>query len=553
MSNNTSNKSKSNFVVQGSILAIAGLLVRVIGMVYRIPLQNHIGDGFMGIYSSAFQVYNILLLLSSYSLPLAVSKMISARLAVKKYNNAYRVFKITLVFAFIVGTIASLVTYFGAHFFADNILKMPNAYFAIIALSPAVFIMAILGVLRGFFQGHGTMVPTAISQILEQIANAVLSIICGFIFFDIGRNLDLIKGTSTYADAYAAAGVTIGTVAGALVALLFFVFVFFMYNGQLKSKIHKEKISNPESYRYLFTILLMTIGPVILSSVVYNVSSIVDNSIFGHYMMEFKSFTESQYEDVWGVYTGKYTLFTNIPIAIASSLASSIIPSISATIASGNKKQLFKKIELGIRVAMIVAIPASIGLAVLGDPIMKLIYPSDNGLAGILLLMGSSAVVFYSLSTITNAVLQGIGKMAETVKNAALSLVIHIIILAILLYGFNLGIYGVVIANIAFALIMCILNAMTLKKFLNYYNEIWYTFVIPLFAGGIMGGAAYGAYKLVYMLCSRNSVATLIAIAIAVIVYIIALLLFKCFTENEIKSFPMGKKIAKVLKKLHLI
>lgn len=553
MSNNTNRKTKSNFVVQGSILAIAGLLVRVIGMVYRIPLQNHIGDGFMGIYSSAFQVYNILLLVSSYSLPLAVSKMISARLAVKKYNNAYRVFKITLVFAFIVGIIAAFITYFGAHFFADKILKMPNAYFAIITLSPAVFIMAILGVLRGFFQGHGTMVPTAISQILEQIVNAVLSIICGFIFFDIGRNLDLIKGTSTYADAYAAAGVTIGTVAGALVALLFFIFIFFIYNKKLKNKIRKEKPGNIESYSYLFTILLMTIGPVILSSVVYNVSSIVDNSIFGHYMMEFKSFTENEYEDIWGVYTGKYTLFTNIPIAIASSLASSIIPSISATIASGNKKQLFKKIELGIRVAMTVAIPSSIGLSVLGDPIMKLIYPSDNGLAGRLLFMGSLAVVFYSLSTITNAVLQGIGKMAYTVTNAAISLAVHVVFLAILLYGFNLGIYGVVAANIVFALVMCILNAMTLKKFLNYSNEIWYTFIIPLVAGGIMGGVAYGVYKLMYMLCSYNAVSVLAAIFAAVLVYMVALLLFKCFTENEIRSLPMGTKLVKLLKKLHLI
>ncbi len=552
MSNNTNRKTKSNFVVQGSILAIAGLLVRVIGMVYRIPLQNHIGDGFMGIYSSAFQVYNILLLLSSYSLPLAVSKMISARLAVKKYNNAYRVFKITLVFAFVVGAVAALITYFGAHFFAD-LLFMPNAYYAIAVLSPAVFIMAILGVLRGYFQGHGTMVPTAISQILEQIANAALSIICGFIFFDIGYNLDLIKGTDIYADAYAAAGVTIGTVSGALVALLFFIVVFFINKKSMMRRIHKEKTAAPETYSYLFTVLMMTITPVILSSVVYNISTFVDNSIYGHYMVEIKDFSKSYYEDVWGVYTGKYTLFTNIPIAIASSLASSIIPSISATIASGNKKQLFKKIELGIRVAMIVAIPSAIGLSVLGDPIMKLIYPSDNGLAGVLLLMGSSAVIFYSLSTITNAVLQGIGKMAWTVANAAISLVIHVIVLAILLYGFNLGIYGVVIANIVFALVMCILNAITLKRFLNYYNEIWYTFVIPLLAGGIMGGVAYGIYKLIYMLTSHNAVSVLAAIGVAVIVYAVVLLLFKCFTENEIKSLPMGTKLAKILKKLHLI
>lgn len=551
MSNNTKKTSKNNFVVQGSILAIAGILVRIIGMVYRIPLQNRIGDDFMGIYSSAFQVYNILLLLSSYSLPLAVSKMISSRLALKKYNNAYRVFRITMVFAFVVGTAAALITYFGAHFFAEKILSEPDTYYAITVLSPAVFIMAILGVLRGYFQGHGNMVPTAISQILEQIANAALSIICGFIFFDIGHNLDLVKGTDTYANAYAAAGVTVGTVAGAFIALLFFIVLFFMDKGQMKKKMRREKTSNPETYRYLFTVLVMTIAPVILSSAVYNISSIVDNSIYGYYM-KFKG-DSANYMSYWGSYTGKYTLFINIPIAISSAMASSIIPSISATIASGDKKHLFKKIELGIRFAMLIAIPSAIGLAVLAGPVIKLVYPADNGLASRMLVMGSSAVVFYSLSTITNAILQGIGRMAEPVKNAAVSLLIHVVILFILLYAFNLGIYGVVIANIIFAAAMCVLNSYKLKKYINYTQETWFTFIVPLISGALMGIAAFGSYKLAYMLLHRNSISAIVSIVIAVIVYVLALFVLKSFNESEILAMPMGSKLVVILKKLHLI
>ena len=551
MSDNTKKTSKNNFVVQGSILAIAGILVRIIGMVYRIPLQNRIGDDFMGIYSSAFQVYNILLLLSSYSLPLAVSKMISSRLALKKYNNAYRVFRITMVFAFVVGTAAALITYFGAHFFAEKILSEPDTYYAITVLSPAVFIMAILGVLRGYFQGHGNMVPTAISQILEQIANAALSIICGFIFFDIGHNLDLVKGTDTYANAYAAAGVTVGTVAGAFIALLFFIVLFFMDKGQMKKKMRREKTSNPETYRYLFTVLVMTIAPVILSSAVYNISSIVDNSIYGYYM-KFKG-DSANYMSYWGSYTGKYTLFINIPIAISSAMASSIIPSISATIASGDKKHLFKKIELGIRFAMLIAIPSAIGLAVLAGPVIKLVYPADNGLAIKMLVMGSSAVVFYSLSTITNAILQGIGRMAEPVKNAAVSLLIHVVILFILLYAFNLGIYGVVIANIIFAAAMCVLNSYKLKKYINYTQETWFTFIVPLISGALMGIAAFGSYKLAYMLLHRNSISAIVSIVIAVIVYVLALFVLKSFNESEILAMPMGSKLVVILKKLHLI
>ena len=411
--------------------------------------------------------------------------------------------------------------------------------------------MAVLGVLRGYFQGHGTMVPTAISQIIEQVTNAAVSIICGFMFFEIGRNLDLVKGANTYADAYAAAGVTIGTVAGALAALLFFAVYFFVNNGSMMEKIRREKTGIPESYKYLFTVLIMTIAPVILSTAVYNISTIVDNSIYGYYMRHIGD--SDNYMAYWGVYTGKYTLFINIPIAIASSLASSIIPSISATIANGNKKQLYKKIELGIRVAMMVAIPSAVGLAVLGKPIMQLIFPSDSGLASELLLMGSTAVIFYSLSTITNAVLQGIGKMSVPVINAAISLSVHVIALLILLYGFKLGIYGVVIANTLFAVIMCVLNAVMIKKFIKYYQELWYTFIIPVIAGALMGAAVFGSYKLAFMAVPRNSICTIFSIVIGIMIYVLALLLFKAFNESEIRALPMGNGIARVLKKLHLI
>ena len=189
----------------------------------------------------------------------------------------------------------------------------------------------------------------------------------------------------------------------------------------------------------------------------------------------------------------------------------------------------------------------------LGDPIMKLVYPSDNGLAGVLLLIGSGAVMFYSLSTITNAVLQGIGRMSVPVINATISLIVHVILLVILLYGFNLGIYAVVIANMVFALLMCIMNAVMIKKVLNYSQEIWYTFVIPLFAGAVMGGVAYGAYKLIYRIYPSNAAAALIAIVLAVIVYGVILLLTRCISENDLKAMPMGTTVVRILKKLHLV
>ena len=181
---NSRRKQESNFVIQGSILAAASIIVRLIGIAYRIPMVNIIGDEGMGYYGTAFNVYNIALLLSSYSLPLAVSKLVSARLAGKQYRNAGRILRAALGYATAAGAAAAAVIWFGADFFAREVFFMPYAAFALRTLAPTVWIMAYLGVLRGYFQGRGTMVPTAASQIFEQIVNAVVSVAAGSVLFN---------------------------------------------------------------------------------------------------------------------------------------------------------------------------------------------------------------------------------------------------------------------------------------------------------------------------------------------------------------------------------
>lgn len=221
-------KKESNFVVQGSILAVAGIIVRLIGILYRVPMTNIIGDEGMGYYSIAFNVYNILLILSSYSLPTAVSKMVSARMAKGQYKNSVRVLKASLVYATVVGGIACFVIWNFAGFFAGTVFNEALAVYALRTLAPTIWIMAYLGVLRGYFQGHGTMVPTAFSQIFEQIVNAVISVTAAGVLFKIGMDSNKVYGTTGYPEAFGAAGGTIGTGAGALAAFLFILLLFLM-------------------------------------------------------------------------------------------------------------------------------------------------------------------------------------------------------------------------------------------------------------------------------------------------------------------------------------
>ncbi len=544
-------KRGSSFLVQGSILAVAGLIVRIIGLVYRIPMTNILGDEGIGVYSAAYQIYNIILLLSSYSLPLAVSKLVSARLALKQYRNAYRVFLGSMALALIVGAAAGLLAFFGADFFANSVLNMPEAATAIQVLAPAIFFMAILGVLRGFFQGQGTMIPTALSQIFEQIVNAVVSVLAAYYLFQYGRRADLVHGTAVYANGYGAAGGTMGTLMGAVTALIFCAFVYALYGSVLKRRVNHDRTKVMDTYRDIGRMLIITVVPVIISSVMYNVSSLIDNSVFGYYMQSTNQL--DTYKAVWGAYSGKYLTMVHVPVAIATSLASSVIPTLSRSMARGDRAEALNSIGMTIRFAMLIAIPSAVGLGVLATPVMELLFSGNTSLAGSLMMWGSSAVVFFSLSTVTNAVLQGINHMRSPVINAAISLVVHAALLAVLLWGFHMGIYGVVAANIVFGICMCVLNDLSIRKIMDYHQEIRKTFLLPILASAIMGVIVWIVHHALLSVTGIRVLAMVVCIVIGIVVYFVLLLLLKCVDEVELAGMPMGRRLVKVGKKLHLL
>ena len=195
-------KKEANFLIQGSILAIAGVVTKIIGVIYRIPLRNIAGQEGMGYYGVAFSIYIVALTLTSYSLPLAVSKLVSARVAVGEYKNAYKVFRGALMFAVMAGGFVALLIFFGAGFIANNIMSIDMSVYALRVLAPCILIAAVLGVMRGFFQGIGSMVPTAISQIIEQIVNAVISVTGAYVLFSVGKGIAKTRGNDSYGPAY---------------------------------------------------------------------------------------------------------------------------------------------------------------------------------------------------------------------------------------------------------------------------------------------------------------------------------------------------------------
>jgi stage V sporulation protein B len=551
-----SKKRGSNFLVQGSILAFASIISRIIGLVYRIPMTDIIGDLGNSYYGSAYEVYSIMLIISSYSLPLAVSKLVSAQVAKGQRRMAYQIFKGAMLFAVVSGTVCSLLVFFGANFFAETYLKTPNCIFALRVLAPALLIVAVLGVLRGFFQGMGTMMPSAISQIVEQVVNAVVSVWAAYMLVGYGTRIGGVLGDPEhYAAAYGAAGGTLGTNLGSVAGLLFMIFVFIVYMGVFRRQMRREKTSAMEPFLETMRTLVITIIPVLLSTTIYNISSFIDNGVYKHIAYA-QGYVSDDIDVWWGVYTGKYKLLINVPISIASAMAASSVPTLTASYGRGNMKEVRSEINAAMRFVMVIAFPCAVGLAVLAKPIFLLLFPSTSqtlSMAGAMMYMGSIAVVFYSMSTLSNGLLQGINRLKIPVINAAIALVLHIIILVVMMLFFRLNIYAVVLSNVLFALIMCVLNAVSLARYSGYKQEYVRTFLIPAICSAVMGVAAWLVYHLLYKICAKNAVSLIAAMLIAVVVYAVMLLLLHGLTESEIRRFPKGDLLVRLAKKVHLL
>lgn len=535
---------KSSLLRNTSILMIATIVSRVIGLLYRSPLGAAIGSEGLGYYGTASNVYVILLLISSYSIPMAVSKIISERLALKQYRNAQRVFHGALIYAATVGGLAALLAFFGGKYLLAY--NQQSALPALRVLAPTIFFSAILGVLRGYFQAHNTMVPTSVSQILEQIANAVVSILAGYLL------ISAFATDSTSKAILGSVGGTMGTAAGVLVGLLFMIFVYRVNRRGIHKKIKKDRSHTEESYGNILKILFFMVTPVIFTTFIYNANAYVDNYIYSS-LMGWHGVDSSVINAAYGEFSNYYVTLINVPLALASASASAMMPEVSGEFVVGNYREANARILQTIRLTMFLSIPAAVGLGVLSFPITGVLFPASTELSAWLLLGGSVSVVFSALSTITNSALQSIDRQKTALRNAAISLGLNVLVVTVILFvSEKPGIYAVLIANIAFSVSMCFLNNLSIRKYLRFRNEIRNTYLKPLAAAAGMGVVTWIVYYGLYLLTRLEALCLLAAIVVAVPLYLILYVWITQIPEEEMRRFPMGTKIVKVLKLLRI-
>ena len=486
--------SGDNFLLQGSILAAAGILVRLIGLLYKIPMTRILGDEGIGYYNTAYEIYNIGLILSSYSLPLAVSKLIAGKEQEGRRGDAKKVFHCGIFVGVVTGGLMSLFLIVCSDRIAAEIFNSPGSALPLRVMAPTILVFAVMGVFRGFFQGRGNMVPTSVSQVAEQLVHAGVSIWASWDF------MNRFAGTEN-PSSYGAAGGTLGTLAGALAAFAILAVWMAAARGNAGGLWRSEGGSREVSgYSEIMKLLLCTFAPIILSQFVYQLSGSVDNAMFGLIM--------------------------------------------------GGKglEETADKIYMTIKFNMLLAIPCAAGMFALASPVMRLVFGDGRKLTAELLMLGSCAVVFFSLSTVTNAVLQGIDQMRKSVTHSAISLAVHAVLVYVMLDKLNWGVYGLVIGNVTFALAVCVLNWAAIGRTLGYRQEVKTTFLLPLFCSAVMGAAARLAYQGLMWATGSNTISLLAAAGLGAVFYGWLLTTVGAVNEKELRSMPMGRLLLRFMR-----
>lgn len=533
-------KTGRNLVVQGSILALASIIVRLIGIVYRIPLTNIVGNEGMGYYGFAFEVYQILVILSTSAIPVAVSKLTAARVAKREYKNAQRIFRCSIIFAAVLSGTLALITFVGARqissFMFGGITEVAPA---LRVLAPTVFVCAVMGVFRGYTQGLGNMAPTGLSQVVEQIFNAIVSVAAAAILISRGA-------------AYGAAGGTMGTFMGAVSSLVFLYFVYAANRKGLNRRMKKDPTKKLMEDKEIYRLIGLTVIPLILTSTIYQISSLLDSALFSN-ILKAIGYQSSFISSLYGIYSSKYQLLINLPLGITSALSVAMMPGIAGAIALNRKDQVREQMDMVIRMTMLIAIPCAVGVAVMGGPIMQMLFNDATTLPGRMLIVGAVTIIFYALSTLTSTILQASNHMRVPVINAAISLGVHIVFTVVLLAFANLHIFALIYGNIVFSFCMCILNLRSLAKLIDYRLDIQKMCGATFVASVIMGVVTFLVYKGCIYVIHSNILSTLIAIIIAVVVYALFMVLTRGVTEDELYMFPKGETLVRILYRMHLL
>ncbi len=530
-----SGRESQSFIKGAAILGIAAILVKILGAIFRIPLANLIGPEGMSYYQSAYPIYIYLLVVSTAGFPAAVAKVISEKTSIGDYEGADHVLKVAFGLMFSIGLSSTIIMFFGAGFIAEKI-QNPLAYYSIMALAPALVFSSLMSVFRGYFQGIQHMQPYAVSQFVEQLFRVVFGL--GLVFVFIGQGTE-----------YAAASATFGATAGGIAGFVIILWMFISYRK--KNPVTKEGLHRQDTTGSIVKNLLLIAIPITLGATIMPIMQLVD---LGIVMPRLNSIgIIEQANDLYGLLTGYAQTLINLPQTITAAVQISLVPAVASFAIKKDFSGLEKTVQNGLRIGLIIGLPCSVGLVVLAQPIMQLLYPMQLEtveMTGKILGILGWGVVFLSTFQISTGILQGLGKQIIPARNLALGATVKAVLTYVLVGIPALNIMGAAISTVTSYMVSALLNYTSLIKYsgakINYKD----VFVKPIISVVVMGIVTKLSYLL---LAPLGNIATISAIAIGGLVYAVMLLITKTFSEADFELMPKGKRIKALLLKHNLL
>nr|WP_303243817.1 polysaccharide biosynthesis protein [uncultured Cellulosilyticum sp.] len=549
-----STNNKQGLMKGAMILSIGVLVSRIIGMLYRIPIRNILGDDGNSLYGVAYTVYAMILTLTAIAIPGALSKLIAERKAAGAHREAQRVFHIALIYCLAGAFILALGMWFGAEWIQTNFFpSQPGVVLPIRALAPTVMIATTLAVMRGYFQGNEEMTPTAISQVIEQIVNVIFSVLLASI---------LVKTSLVYGATGSALGTGAGAIAGFIVLML-------MYKKKRPSI--KKDIAQSVEYTYESTgiILKQILGmmiPVIISTSIFSIMTFIDQSMISKYLPKAVDILRSQnalslvpvagaammetqqvVSELSGQMSYQYGTFMNIPASLVMQLGLAAVPAIAAASSVGDFKEIRKKTKLILKVGMLLATPCAVGFILYAKPIFLLLHGDTAGSE--VLMQGAIGILVIALAQLSAGILQGMTMQRIPTINAIIACGIKVIINIIFLQIPALNIFGFIHSTTICYLIYAVLNIVYLCKALKMKLNWNKLIVRPAISAALMGAISYPIYIGITMIGLSDKLAIIIIMPVAAIIYFLVGIVTKTITKSDLMMLPGGSKIIRLLDK----
>ena len=531
--------SKKESFMQGILaLMFSQVLIKILGLLYKLYLTNREGFGDSGnaIYSGGYQIYALLLTLSSIGVPNAISKMVSERIAAEDPKGAQRVFKIAFLTFAIIGFVGTLILFLGAKVIATSLLQIPEAEYTLMALSPSIFFVSIASVIRGYFNGTQKMSATANSQTFEQLFKTIFTIVA----------VELVVMISGINTTLMAAGATIATT---LATFLSFAYLYLYYKRN-RLKINPEQksagIYGKASVRTIIKNILLVSIPISLSSLLSAVNKNIDSFTVVRGLKPIIG--EKLAKEQYGILSGKVDTLTSLPLAFNIAFATALVPAISSARIKGDTQTINKRISFSLLITILIGLPCTIGMCIFAPQILLLLFPKASS-GGLVLAISALTIIFTMIAQTINGALQGLGKV--TVPATALGIgvfvkfIINVKLIPVL--GVNAASLGSVVCH----LVSCVIGYNVLKRSVKLNFKLRTLIIKPIIASILMGGISYAIYYGCNFILPER-IAIIIGIISAVLIYACLVFVMRIIPEEEIDSLPFGEKLHKVLIKLHI-